>query len=217
MGIRRWWRARSGRPLEDFDDDHTTATTGAWRAQIGRRRGVLYLGSCRHIEQFPGARDIVFAAGAGQEAVVADAVEALRQNVEQEAANEFVRTEGLAVGTVAAIVLVAERDPGLVERDEPMVRDGDAVGVSRQIGEHRFRPGEWRLGVDDPSLVAERHQVAEEGMSVAQPNLVTEELEAVRCMQLLEVLQEPPPEQLGEHANRQQGSGAGRDPPLATE
>src|SRR5215471_15164604 len=116
MGIRRWWRARSGRRLEDFDDDHTTATTGAWRAQIGRRRGVLYLGSCRHIEQFPGARDIVFAAGAGQEAVVADAVEALRQNVEQEAANEFVRTEGhgaLAVGTVAAIVLVAERDPGL--------------------------------------------------------------------------------------------------------
>jgi hypothetical protein len=57
-------------------------------------------------------RDIVFAAGSGQEAVVTDAVEALGQNVKQEAANEFVRTEchgALAIGTVAAI---AKRLPG---------------------------------------------------------------------------------------------------------
>ena len=79
------------------------------------------------------------------------------------------------------------------------------------------RGGDANVPTYSASLVAERHQVAEEGMSVAQPNLVTEELEAVRCMQLLEVLQEPPAEQLGEHANRQQESGAGRDPPLATE
>src|SRR5215469_11163511 len=113
-------------------------------------------------------RDIVFAAGAGEEAVMADAVEALRQNMEQEAADEFVRTErhdALAVGAIAAIVLVAERDTGLVERHEPMVRDGDAVGVSGQIGEHRLWPAARRLGVDEPPLLAERHQVAEEGSS----------------------------------------------------
>ena len=63
-----------------------------------------------------------------------DAVEALRKNVEQEAADEFVRAEchgALTVGAAAAIVFVAERDTGLVERDQPTVRDGDAVGVSR--------------------------------------------------------------------------------------
>ena len=46
---------------------------------------------CGRSEQLPGTRDIGFAAGAGEEAVVTDAVEALRQNVEQEAADEFVR------------------------------------------------------------------------------------------------------------------------------
>jgi hypothetical protein len=66
-------------------------------------------------------------------------------------------------------------------------------------------------------LLAERHQVAEEGSSVAHANLVTEELEPTRCVQLLELAQEPSPEQLAEHANWQQESGAGRDPPFATE
>ena len=165
-------------------------------------------------------RDIVFAAGAGEEAVVTDAMEALRQNVEQEAANEFVgadRHGALAVCGVAAIVLVAERDTGIVERDEPMVRDGDAMGVSGQVGEHRLRPGERWPGVDDPPLLAEWHQVAEEGSSVAQANLVTEELEPTRCVQLLELAQEPSPEQLAEYTNRQQESGARRDPTLAIE
>ena len=82
-----------------------------------------------------------------------DAVEAFRQNVEQEAADELVRAEphdALAVCAIAAVILVAERDTMLVECDQPTIRDGDAVGVSRQIGEHRFRPGERWLGVDDP-------------------------------------------------------------------
>jgi hypothetical protein len=59
--------------------------------------------------------------------------------------------------------------------------------------------------------------VAEEGSSVAQANLVTEEPEPTRCVQLLELAQEPSPEPRAEHANRQQESGAGRDPLLAIE
>ena len=59
--------------------------------------------------------------------------------------------------------------------------------------------------------------MAEEGTSVAQSDLVAEELEATGGMQLLQVGQEQPPEQLGEHANRQQEPGAGRDPALAIE
>ena len=59
--------------------------------------------------------------------------------------------------------------------------------------------------------------MAEEGWSVAQANLVTEELEPSRCVQLLELAQEPSPEQLAEHADWQQESGVRRDPPFATE
>ncbi len=124
-----------------------------------------------------------------------DTVEALRQDVEQEATDELVGAErhgALAVDTVASIILVAEGDAGLVERDEPAVRDGDAVGVARQICQHRFRPGKGRLGVDHPLLLAERGQVTQEGASVAQAGVVTEELEPADGMQLLQLGQEQP-------------------------
>jgi len=66
-------------------------------------------------------------------------VEALGQDVKQEAADELVcrqRHHLLPVGTVAAIVLVVEGDAGVVEAQKPAVRDRDPVGVARQIGEH---------------------------------------------------------------------------------
>lgn len=101
---------------------------------------------------------------------MADAVEALRQHVEQEAADELVGAEGhgaLALGAVATVVLVAEGDAGIVERDQPAVRNGDAVSVSRQIGEHCLWPGEGGLGVHDPLLFAERREVTTESLRVA--------------------------------------------------
>lgn len=48
-----------------------------------------------------------------------DAVEAARQDMKQEAADELVggkRHDLLTVGVVAAVVLVAERHPGLINR-----------------------------------------------------------------------------------------------------
>jgi len=178
--MRRWRRARSSRTLEDLDDDHTTAAAGAWQRRI-RQRSVLDRRWCGHSEQLPSTRDIGLAASAGEEAVVTDAMEALWKNVEQEAADELAgaeRHDALAVRTIAAVILVAEGDTTLVERDQPTVRDGDAVGVSRQIGEHRFRAGERWLGVDGPTLLAERRQVTEERPSLAQAHVATEELEA---------------------------------------
>ena len=50
--------------------------------QIDRRQG--------RGDQFSGARDIGLAGGAGEEAVVTDAVEPLGQDVEQEAPDELV-------------------------------------------------------------------------------------------------------------------------------
>ncbi len=64
---------------------------------------------------------------------MADAVEALWQDMEQEAADELVRRErhdALPLGTMAAVVLVAEGDGGLVERDQAPVGDGDPVGIA---------------------------------------------------------------------------------------
>jgi len=63
----------------------------------------------------------------------------LGQNVYEKAADELVdgQRHAAVVGVAAgAIVLVADGDAGLVKRDQAPVRDGDAVRVVRQIGQH---------------------------------------------------------------------------------
>ena len=145
------------------------------RAMIGRGVRIGCIVCCRRIDlrywgghQLPGVRNVGFASGTGQQPVVADAMEALRQNVEQEAPDKLVAGErhcavpGL---TVAAVILVAEGHAALVESNEPAVRDGDTMGVAGEIGEHCFRPGEGRLGVDEPILFLERREMR--GESVA--------------------------------------------------
>jgi hypothetical protein len=81
-------------------------------------------------QQFACTCEAGLARRSGEQAVVANAVEPGRQQVKQEAADELVDAERhdlLAVRAVAAIVLVAEGDAGLVEGEQPAVRDGDAV------------------------------------------------------------------------------------------
>ncbi len=78
-------------------------------------------------------REVGLAGGAGEQAVVPDAMEAARQDMEQEPADELVggeRHDLLAVRAVAAVVLVAEGDAVLVECDQAAVRDRHPVGVA---------------------------------------------------------------------------------------
>jgi hypothetical protein len=75
-------------------------------------------------------------------------VEPGRQKVEQEAADELVgaeRHDALAVCAIAAIILVAEGDAGRVEGEQPPVRDGDAVGVAREIASTASGPAKGGL------------------------------------------------------------------------
>ena len=88
---------------------------------------------------------------------MADAVEAARQEMEQEAADEFLGTEchdALALTIVTSVILVAEGNTCLVEGEQPTVRDGDPVRIAREIGKYRFRSSERRLGIDHPALAA---------------------------------------------------------------
>src|SRR3546814_20970543 len=105
---------------------------------------------------------MILAPGAGEQAIVADAVESARQGVEQEAANELVsgqRHDLLAVGAALAIIFISEGDPGLIEAEEAAVRYRNAVGVARQIGEPRLRPGERRLVLEHPALLPDGSEV----------------------------------------------------------
>ena len=94
------------------------------------------------------------------------------------------RHDALPLRTIAAIVLVAEGDAGLVERDQTPVRDGDAVGVAREIGEHGLGPGERRLGIDHPALLPDRREVTQEDAPVSETGLGAEEGKPAGVMEL---------------------------------
>jgi hypothetical protein len=75
------------------------------------------------------------------------AVEALGQDVDEDAADNLVRAErhgGVAARPFHALDL--EGDARLVGGDQAAVGDGDALGVERHVGEHRLRAGEGALG-----------------------------------------------------------------------
>ena len=52
--------------------------------------------------------------------------------------------------------------------NEPTVRDGDAMGVAGEIGEHRFGSGEGRLSIDEPVLPLEGREMRGEGLAALQ-------------------------------------------------
>jgi hypothetical protein len=124
------WCAGLTPALERLDDDHVS--TAAWARQTGIERLFRHvvIERWRDRQQFACTCEAGLARRTGEQAVVANAVEPARQDVKQEAADELVDAERhdlLAVRAVAAIVLVAEGDAGLVEGEQPAVRDGDAV------------------------------------------------------------------------------------------
>jgi hypothetical protein len=90
--------ARRGAALERLDDDHASA---AARTRVRERLGfgvlgISGLGLCRrHVKQTAGPGDVVGARAAGEQAVVADAVEASRQDVNQESVDELAGGESM--------------------------------------------------------------------------------------------------------------------------
>src|SRR6266511_3578509 len=83
--------------------------------------------------------------GVGEEPVVANAMETVRQHVEQEASHELA-----LVTTALPIVLPAETDMGLVKIEQAAVSNRDAMRVAREISQDLLGTGEGFFGIDDP-------------------------------------------------------------------
>ncbi len=115
--------------LEGFDDDHAAAAAGA---RIGACRwfaglvdGLVVVGCGRwHGEQLARPRNIGGAIGVGEQAVVADAMEAFWEHVHQETTDELVVRQGhclIARGSLQPIILPLEGDAVVIEGDKPAV------------------------------------------------------------------------------------------------
>ena len=104
-----------------------------------------------HCKQFADACDTLDAGLAREPTVITDAVEALRQDMHQEPADELVGIEHhqlVSLGTFDAVVLPPEGDGIGVGGDQSAVGDGDAMGVAREIAQDLLGPCERLLCVD---------------------------------------------------------------------
>src|SRR5690606_38746358 len=134
----------------------------AWWANVRRVFGCGVIGRRGGVQKLAGTGDVGLACAASEQAIVPNAMEAARQNMQQEAADELVGGDGhelLPVGAGAAVILVSEGDAGLVEGNKAAVRDRYAVSVAREIGENGFRAGEGRFGINNPTLPSDRRKV----------------------------------------------------------
>jgi len=85
-----------------------------------------------------------------QEAVVANLVEAPRQHVLQVTTQEFLGRQSHGFPLASAGMLIAEAHGSVVQGEEPVVGDGDAMHVAPEIAQHFARPVEGRSAEDDP-------------------------------------------------------------------
>src|SRR6266403_1534326 len=92
------WRCTA---REDFDDDHASSAARTSRL-AGIDGGRLAVRFCNG-EQLTGACYVVGARAFGEQAIVADAVQAFWQDVDEEAANELVCGERHALVSLAAL------------------------------------------------------------------------------------------------------------------
>ena len=87
--------------------------------------------------------------------------------MQQEAAQKLGCVEGhhslvISVG----IILPAEGDMVVLEGDEAMVGDGDAMGVAGEIAEDMMGTAEGWFGIDHPWLTEQRAQESAKGFLV---------------------------------------------------
>ena len=136
---------------ESFDDHHRSTTFGT-APEIVRIRGALIgLRFLCRAEQVKAKRQESGASPVGQETKVADAHKTFGEQVQEEAAQEFINRYGQELlFVVMSRVPPAEGDLPIRKRDEAMVGDGHAMRVAAQIVEHIFRAAEGALRVDHP-------------------------------------------------------------------
>ena len=174
---------RSCAAFEPLDGDHAAAAAGA---EICRLRLGWAIGSGADCfddidgndwrrEQLAGTADVLGALAAGEQAVVADAMETGGQYVHQETADELGGSQShVRDARFVAVVLPGEGDMIVRNVDKTAIGDSDAVGVPAEIAQHLFGTGKGSLAVDNPAKAAEGRKVGSERAGAGQMHEIGE-------------------------------------------
>ncbi len=100
---------------------------------------------------------------------MADADEALGEQVKEEATQKLIAREGHQfLLIVVSGVTPAEGDLAVGQRDQAMVGDGDAVSVATEILQYVLGSAEGWFGVDDPIFAEEGTQPGSEELGMGE-------------------------------------------------
>ena len=141
--------------------------------------GVIGFGG-GNIEERSTQRELVSSVPIRKQSVVADAMKAIRQDMEQEAAHELPNSQPhhlILVVAVVPVILPAKADMRVCEFEQPTVADGDTMGVARKISQELLRACERTLGENHPFLHAQGSEAGLECLPVFKRNEIGEELQ----------------------------------------
>lgn len=132
--------------------------------------------------------------------------ESWREHVKQEAPDELLSVEShrLLLSSIG-VVLPAKRDAAVVERNEAIVRDGDAMGIASQVLQDLAWPTERFFRVDNPFGCVERGYEFFPVGEASEFNYATVKRDGTFRVRLLQIPEELVSEQAAEdtHGNKE--------------
>ena len=113
------------------------------------------------------------------------------KDVQKETANEFKGRDRHNFPLVVILVIAPfERDLAVLEVEDTVVGDGDAMGISAKIVDDAGRRFEWRFTVDDPFFEIASVEKIQEMLWVVQIALLAEETDVLGLQKMKELAPE---------------------------
>jgi len=138
--------------------------------------------------------------------------------MQEEPAKELLATEHhRSLLSVPGVVLPPKGYLALRHVDNPVVGNGNAMGVSGQVMKNVFGPSEGGFGIDHPVVTEKRSKERAEGLLLGQEAEGSRKGELSLPTGVLQSSDEFATKHPAEHLNRQEESVAGADPLRAVE
>jgi hypothetical protein len=161
----------------------------------------------------PAKRQQSGALAVGEEAEVADADEAFRKQVQQEATQELIQRQGHQfLLIVMSRVPPTKGDLAIGQRDEAMVGDGHAMGVTAEILEHIFGAAEGWFAIDHPVLAKQGSQPGSEDLGLSEECQIAREVELLVLEGGVETGHELSTEDTTQHLDGKKEASTGSNP-----
>lgn len=151
----KWWSPFRG---EGFDDDEALGFAKGTAIWIVMEffNGNLQPGVCCFIpggltELFFSHIELIGFVPGSQEAIVADTNKSVGEDVGSKPAKELHTVQGqLFVFSASLVIFVVKRDCAFIDVDEPVIGDGDLVGIPAQVFHDSFGRSKGAFGIDHP-------------------------------------------------------------------